>query len=169
MQEEYPYIRLAMHQLNRVFFALMMVTCCGCAHDSTKGEFNLDALTGKWVVESDHTLQFEQWRKADSETYSGMGYVMEGGDTTFFESLEILKVDGVWTYFAKVIGSNHDEAIPFALSKQSNERIEFRNENHDFPQKIGYEMVSENELQAYIEGPRDGQTIRILFNYRRDQ
>lgn len=114
-------------------------------------------------------MQYEEWRPTDSEGYAGAGYVIEAGDTTFFESLEILKVNGVWTYHAKVDAGNDGEVIPFTLSKQTEKKIEFRNDGHDFPKMIGYEFISEDELQAYIEGPRDGQTIRILFDFKRSK
>jgi hypothetical protein len=148
---------------------MIVISCFGCGRQQSKGDFNLDALTGKWVVESENSLQFEEWRKTDAETYRGLGYVIEAGDTTFFESLEVVKVAGVWTYRAQVNAANQGEAIPFTLSRQSSERIEFRNDSHDFPKKIGYEFISDNELQAYIEGPRDGQTIRILFDFKRSE
>lgn len=148
---------------------MIVLLCLGCGRRQNQEEFNLDALTGKWIVASENSIQFEEWRKTDSETYKGLGYVIEAGDTTFFESLELVKVAGVWNYRAQVNASNQGDVIPFVLSRQSANRIEFSNDGHDFPKKIGYEFVSENELQAYIEGPRDGQTIRILFDFKRSE
>ncbi|MEN9640299.1 MAG: hypothetical protein RLZZ262_2168, partial [Bacteroidota bacterium] len=45
--------------------------------------------------------------------------------------------------------------------------IAFANYKHDFPQRIVYEFISENELQVYIEGPRDGEKIRIVMDFKR--
>ena len=158
-----------MHLLNRLKYAVICLMCSGCALHHTGEEFNFDALMGKWVNASNPAMQYEEWTDTDSGGYAGVGYVIEDGDTTFFESLEIVKVNGVWTYNAQVNGGNNGEVIPFTLSRQSQQRIEFRNDGHDFPKKIGYEFVSEDELQAYIEGPRDGQTIRILFDFKRGE
>jgi hypothetical protein len=143
--------------------------CSGCSLHHSAEEFNFGDLMGKWLNASNQAMQYEEWRPIDSQGYAGVGYVIESGDTTFFESLEIVKVNGVWTYHAKVDAGNDGEVIPFTLSTLSEQRIEFRNDGHDFPKKIGYELISEDELQAYIEGPRDGQTIRILFDFKRSE
>ena len=110
----------------------------------------------------------EEWEVLNDSTLVGKGYILEHGDTTFFESLEIRRKGEVWTYFAKVHQLQGPEVVPFTLTKQTSERVEFTNPTHDFPQKIGYELLSDNELQAYIEGPRDGQTIRIIFDFKRN-
>jgi hypothetical protein len=154
---------------NRFKYAVLCLMCSGCSLHHSAEEFNFDALMGKWVNATNQAMQYEEWRTTNPEGYAGVGYVIEAGDTTFFESLEIVKVNGVWTYHAKVDAGNDGEVIPFTLSRQSQQRIEFRNNGHDFPKKIGYEFISEDELQAYIEGPRDGQTIRILFDFKRSE
>ena len=110
----------------------------------------------------------EEWEEYNDSTFVGRGYVLDHGDTTFFESLEIRKESEVWTYYAKVNQMQGTEVVPFTLTTQSAGKVEFTNQTHDFPKKIGYELLSENEMQAYIEGPRDGQTIRILFDFKRN-
>lgn len=109
----------------------------------------------------------EEWEVLNDSIFVGKGYVLERGDTTFFESLEIRKQFGVWTYFAKVYQNQGAEVVPFTLTRQTADRVEFTNTEHDFPKKIGYELLSDNELHAYIEGPRDGQTIRVIFDFKR--
>jgi hypothetical protein len=131
-------------------------------------DFDFSILEGRWASSDTISSQCEEWLMVNDTTLVGKGYVLEGGDTTFIESLEIRKVKGVWTYFAKVEQLNGGEVIPFRLSKQSDRRVEFVNSSHDFPKKIGYEFIGENELQAYIEGPRSGQNIRILFEFKKE-
>jgi hypothetical protein len=141
----------------------------GCSNRLGADVFDFSLLIGRWSSADSISSQLEEWRQVNDSTFSGRGYVLEGGDTTFFESLEINKVHGVWTYAAKVDQLNGVEVIPFALYKQSARRVEFYNAQHDFPKKIGYELTAEDELQAYIEGPRNGQTIRILFDFKKNQ
>ncbi|MFN5619729.1 MAG: DUF6265 family protein [Flavobacteriales bacterium] len=156
-----------MHRFKILYCLIIAGLFLSCGQRTSGKEFNFERLIGKWIFKTENALQFEEWQQISPDLYKGRGYVIEGGDTTFFESLEIAKVDGVWNYSAKVASANNDQAIPFALGKQSGDKLEFRNATHDFPKKIGYEFISENELQAYIEGPRDGQTIRILFDFSR--
>lgn len=140
---------------------------CSCKPHIPQDDFDFARLVGRWSSVHSEASQIEEWAAVSDSAYAGLGYVLEAGDTTFFESLEIRKESGVWTYYAKVNQMNGGEIIPFRLSKQTPERVEFSNLSHDFPQKIGYEFISKDALQAYIEGPRDGQTIRIIFDFNR--
>lgn len=145
-------------------FALVLA----CNQNSTRNNFNFSRLIGSWHSVRSEASQNEEWESISDSSYIGRGYVLEAGDTTFFETLEIRNEAGVWTYYARVNQMNGGEVIPFKLTKQSRDRVEFVNPTHDFPKKIGYELISDDELQAYIEGPRDGQTIRILFEFKRN-
>jgi len=147
---------------------LIMLFVAGCGSPIPQQCFNFANLTGSWSSVNHDASQIEEWEEISDSVFVGRGFIMEQGDTTFFESLEIRKVSGTWTYFAKVNQMNGAEVVPFTLTRQSNNRVEFSNPTHDFPKKIGYELISEDELQAYIEGPRDGQTIRILFDFKRN-
>jgi hypothetical protein len=147
---------------------LIILFAAGCGSHQSQKCFNFANLTGSWSSVNQDASQIEEWEEISDSVFVGRGFIMEQGDTTFFESLEIRKVSGTWTYFAKVNQINGAEVVPFTLTRQSNNRVEFSNPTHDFPKKIGYELVSEDELQAYIEGPRDGQTIRILFDFKRN-
>ena len=140
----------------------------GCNFGKSQHEFDFSQLAGSWSSINAEASQMEEWEEKNDSTFIGQGYVLEHGDTTFFESLEIRRQSDVWTYFAKVNQMQGTEVVPFTLTKQSAQKVEFSNPAHDFPKKIGYELLSDNELQAYIEGPRDGQTIRILFDFKRN-
>jgi len=137
-----------------------------CARQS-ENEFDFSLLLGRWASADTSSAQIEEWERISDSLFVGRGYILEGGDTTFFETLEIRKENNRWTYFAKVKQLNGEEVIPFGLYKQSHQRVEFINNSHDFPKKIGYELISDTELQAYIEGPRNGQNVRILFDYEK--
>ncbi len=163
------YIRF-MRFFSRILslFIPLVMLMSSCNSNKSQHDFDFSRLTGSWSSVNSEASQIEEWEALTDSTYAGRGFVLEGGDTTFLESLEIRKDHGVWTYYAKVNQMNGGETVPFRLTKQTHERVEFTNLSHDFPKKIGYELVSNNELQAYIEGPRDGQTIRILFDFKRN-
>lgn len=150
------------------FVVLGLLLTIGCNNRKSQHEFDFSQLAGSWSSINADASQMEEWEEKNDSTFIGKGYILEHGDTTFFESLEIRKQSGVWTYFAKVNQMKGIEVVPFKLNKQTAEKVEFTNPEHDFPKKIGYELHSDSELQAYIEGPRDGQTIRILFDFKRN-
>jgi hypothetical protein len=45
--------------------------------------------------------------------------------------------------------------------------VVFENLQHDFPQRIGYEMNGPDSLTAWIEGPHQGRQRRIGYMFRR--
>ena len=151
-----------------VVFGFSLTITFSCSSRKPQQDFDFSQLIGSWSSTNTEASQMEEWEEYNDSTYVGRGYILEHGDTTFFESLEIRKELGVWTYFAKVNQMQGTEVVPFRLTMQLPGKVEFTNPTHDFPKKIGYELLSEHEMQAYIEGPRDGQTIRILFDFKRN-
>lgn len=145
-----------------------MVTS-GCKLDASGDEFDFESLVGLWIFEGAQSTQYETWQQLDDGSFSGRGYVIESGDTTFIETLQILRIGDIWTYRARVSDSDDAETVDFRLTRQSDRKVEFRNDAYDFPKKIGYEFLSPEELLVYIEGPRDGQNIRVLFDFKKEK
>jgi hypothetical protein len=141
----------------------------GCSSGVCNDEFDFNRLVGRWVYAESESAQFEEWQLIGEDAFSGRGFVLESGDTTFIETLELTKVNCAWTYSAKVLDGASAEVVPFTLTKQSQRVLEFVNPSHDFPKKIVYELLSPDEMQVYIEGPRDGQNIRIMFHFARSE
>lgn len=148
-----------------LFFCSIVIV--GCNFGERSQSFAFKRLIGFWTSLDTLSAQSEQWTQLNDSVFVGSGCVLEKGDTTFFEVLEIRKVSGRWTYSAKVGQEQGIKPVVFLMTRQSERLIEFSNDLHDFPKKIGYEFLDDNRLQAYIEGPRDGQTIRILFDYQK--
>ncbi len=141
-----------------------------CDEDSSKkaaaGEFDLSLLVGRWEFQDNRT-KIEEWTLSGENELSGKGFVLTESDTSFIEFLSIRKEGGVLTYFAGISGQESGEVVPFTLSFQSSNRIEFKNESLDFPKRIGYEILGNDKIESYIEGPLDGQTVRKIFDYEK--
>jgi hypothetical protein len=135
--------------------------------NSEKSNFDLSKLTGRWEFMNNNTHQIEEWTSLSEHELRGKGFILENGDTTFIEILSIRENDGVLTYYAQVSDIESAEIVPFRLSEQTGQRIEFVNENQDFPKKIGYELRSEDRILSYIEGPREGNNVRISFDFKK--
>ena len=158
-----------LHTLFIVFISMIYLTSCDGNTSVSKdsGTFDLKKLNGRWEFMNNNTHQIEEWSMNGDKQLSGTGYVLEEGDTTFIEFLSIRESNGVLTYFAQVSNMSSAEIVPFTLSAQSSDRIEFSNVGHDFPKKIVYELKSDSTMQTYIEGPRDGNNIRIIFDFEK--
>ena len=129
-----------------------LVVSCG---DSNR-EMEIMDLVGKWEDNSQETTFVEQWTANSDESLSGKGYVMSSKDTVFIEYLSIREVNGVLTYFAQVSDHNDGQVIPFGLKDKKDKRMVFENPDHDFPQRIIYELSTDSTLYVYIEGVENG-------------
>jgi len=138
-----------------------------CGSERNAQQFDFTQILGLWNSPDSISSQTEEWKQLNDSVFVGAGYVLEDDDTTFFERLEIIHEGGSWTYKAKVDQGQDSEKVSFRSKRQGSTFVEFVNEQYDFPKKIGYELLSDREMQAYIEGPRDGQNIRIIFNFIR--
>lgn len=154
------------HIVGLIFFggALLLVAC---ASVGVQHEFAFENLLGEWRIVEGTKTQIESWQATDSG-YRGKGVVLSSADTTFVEELSIFKRGDKWVYQAKVSGQNNDLPVEFIQENQTGTTMAFANYTHDFPQRIVYELISENEMQVYIEGPRDGEKIRIVMDFKRN-
>ncbi len=152
----------------RPILLIALITICGCAASPDyTGSFDLGKLHGRWESLNQNTTQIEEWGLVAEGDLRGRGFVLEGRDTTFIEFLSIKEIDDTLRYFAQVSDQNDGETIEFKMRSQSKNIIEFANPAHDFPKRIVYEIEADSVLHTFIEGPRDGRTIRINFDYIR--
>jgi len=138
---------------------------CETPLKKVQDNFDLNQLVGRWEHDENKNNQFEEWQLLNESELRGKGFILENGDTTFIEALTIKKIGNRLVYSAEVGDQNNGEKIPFELTGQTSKSLEFSNYSHDFPQRIVYEMKSDSTMQAYIEGPRNDQKIRIVFDY----
>jgi hypothetical protein len=140
----------------------------GCEGNGSNGHpFDLEVLVGKWEDISKQNAQFEEWQWDGNGGLVGQGFVMADADTVFIENLSIGEVDGVLTYVARVSNQNEDKPVNFGLFADEGNRLIFENRQHDFPQRIVYEIISKDEMSAYIEGIEDGTFRQIKFSFQR--
>lgn len=109
-------------------------------------------LKGTWKVEGQEL--YERWDLLHEKSLKGISYKMENGLLSIKEYLEIMDADKGVTYRATVIGQNNGEAVDFVLRKKGSE-FSFENPDHDFPKKISYKLIAENELWVEVSGGED--------------
>lgn len=106
----------------------------------------------------------EDWH-ASGDMMTSMGVTLMGDSLIDAESVSIREMGPVLVYEAHPMGQR---TAVFHSIKISEKSIVFENLAHDFPQRVAYELVNDDSLLAWIEGPgKDGKTKRIQFPYRR--
>lgn len=89
------------------------------------------------------------------------------GDTLFSEKLRLVsKNDTLW-YMPTVSNQNDGKEVSFKEKEITATKLVFENMEHDFPQRIVYELTSDSTILAYIEGLQNGKMRREEFSYKR--
>ena len=105
-----------------------------------------DFMTGCWtLVEGDHWTQ-ECWMEPKSGLMLGSSREGSGTRLKSWEQMRIEHSDGSLTLFASPRGR---PAVPFRARSVSPTVAEFTNAEHDYPQRLRYEL-KDGRLQAEI-------------------
>lgn len=119
-----------------------------------------DFLEGTWKMESNE--KFEHWDKLNDQTLKGIAYSYVDGKLIVSEYLEIAQSENEISYTATVVNQNQGKGVGFKLFKQG-DAWSFENPNHDFPKKIIYQKISDQELLVSVsEGKQKGFSYKLL-------
>ena len=108
-----------------------------------------DFLSGTWKVLGKEN--YEHWDATNDQSMRGAGYSMKSGLPSITEYLEIRKEGATVYLIATVPRQNNGESIRFKLN-QVGAKFSFENPDHDFPQKIVYERLDQDNLQVSLSG-----------------
>lgn len=150
-----------------LFSICILFFSCGVNDAGTGEGFDFDRLCGKWMDISEDTAFNEEWRKASEGLFEGRGYVLSENDTVFIETLSIELEGTKAVYQAQVSNQNKERRIPFEALEQKSNKVVFENVQHDFPQRIIYELKSNEELRVAIEGYENGVYRKLKFDFKR--
>lgn len=138
---------------------------CKTEDETVESSFEFDRLCGKWMdVNKDNAFN-EEWSRENDKLIVGKGYVLSENDTVFIEKLSIEIDENSVVYAAEVSNQNKDMKVPFAAVKQTKNKVVFENVQHDFPQRIIYNLKSDKELRVAIEGYENGVYRKLKFDF----
>ena len=111
-------------------------------------------LSGCWASANQEPGSTEQWMPPAGGTMIGANRSVRDGKTVAFEFMRIVEhEDGGLEFIASPSGQN---STGFTMTNVTNREVIFENPDHDFPQRIIYRLVSDEELLGRIEGTIDG-------------
>ena len=122
-------------------------------------------LQGKWEGSSDDLYCFEQWQSFSGNSMNGIGGAVSGKDTIFSEKIKI-EQRGEDVFYIPTVKENGG-AVDFKFTGYKNDSIVFENPLHDFPQRIVYFKLPNNQLYACIDGFKKGKYVRVGFSYKK--
>ena len=160
------------------FLSLLLFTAIGCSSDTDMSEklstdYSYEKLNkahwllGDWQQQTEDGILLEHWERMNDSTYNGSSYMLIGKDTSSAESMVFMERGDTVTYIPTVRDQNNNQAVKFTLTKSGDSLLIFENPLHDFPQKISYELLSEDSILAEVSGKMEGKVKTISFPYVR--
>ena len=125
----------------------------------------LEWLTGQWEGIMGSGLYHEEWYPDELNNLTGRAYLIKNGEITNNEKLKIHLIENDIFYTADV--SHNPAPVSFKLTEYSDKIFIFENPEHDFPQKITYEILSENNFKATVEAVNEGKTRKLVYDLKR--
>ena len=162
-----------MHPIKHVnnyllFIIILFWFIAGCSENKSTIdiETQFDRLTfleGTWRGQDGDNYFYENWQKQSDTSLNGMGYGLEGIDTTFSETLRILKTSGKIFYVALV--AHNQGGVAFQLIEADSSTYVFENKNHDFPNIIKYHLLDNDSLEVSVIGQQDEEEVEIIYHF----
>jgi hypothetical protein len=147
--------------MKTLLLVILLFSFSVCAQNKIE---SFDILTGKWKLESSNFTLIEEWEKINDTVFAGISHIEENGEKNISEKLHILKLYDHIVYIAQP-GNN----LPtlFTLISSEGNKFVFENNEHDFPQRVVYHFISNDRLNAFIEGEEEGKMKREEFSFKR--
>lgn len=122
-------------------------------------------LAGCWQMQRGAAVIEEQWLRPRAGVLLGTGRTVRDGELAEYEFVVLRTTAAGATYEAHPSGQA--VATFTATRVPDSTAIVFENPEHDFPQRVGYRLVSRDSLTAWIEGTVGDKSRRIEFPYAR--
>lgn len=145
--------------LSSLFFILQSFSFVG-------KEDNLNQLIwflGTWVNHGNGEAIYEHWVQLNDSVFEGKSYKIKNTDTIILEHIQLLQTTKGLFYIPTVKNQNKEMPIPFELEVITDSSVQFKNLQHDFPQRISYRRSHADQIIAEIVGPVQGKEKRITF------
>jgi len=118
-------------------------------------------LSGCWAAANQEAGSGEQWMPPAGGTMIGVSRSVRDGETVAFEFIRIVEQeDGGLEFIASPSGQS---TTSFFMLSLSDREVIFENPDHDFPQRIIYRLMSDEDLLGRIEGAIDGTERAVDF------
>ncbi len=118
-------------------------------------------LSGCWAASNLEAGSGEQWMPPAGGTMLGVNRMVRDSKTVAFEFMRIVEQDDGGLEF---IASPSGQAMAsFLMVSVKDREVIFENPDHDFPQRIIYRLVSDEDLFGRIEGTIDGEERSVDF------
>jgi hypothetical protein len=122
-------------------------------------------MEGNWRMLNKTDTVKECWTVKSDSLLEGKTFLLQGNDTTIFETIRLVaRNEGIF-FIPTVMDQNEGQAISFRFIGDSAGVFIFENVKHDYPQRVIYKPLAENKMYAAVEGVDSGEFQRLEFYY----
>jgi len=122
-------------------------------------------LSGCWAASNQEVGSGEQWMPPAGGTMLGVNRTVRDSKTVAFEFIRIVdQDDGDIVFIASPSGQS---TASFSMVSLNDREVIFENPDHDFPQRIIYRLISDEDLIGRIEGTINGTDRAVDFPMKR--
>jgi Domain of unknown function (DUF6265) len=143
-----------------ILAALCTAAALACRAQPAPTTADLAWLAGCWAAQPGEAGSGEAWMTPAGGTMLGMARTLRSGRVAQFEFMQLRDTQQGLVFIALPSGQKETH---FAAERVDARGATFHNPNHDFPQRVVYELKDADTLEARIEGVRNGQTRTIRF------
>jgi hypothetical protein len=152
--------------LNKISILTIALMGSAAFAGSAATTFNLEWMAGKWVGTYHNAPMEAYYSGPQGGMIIGLSKVADPKAVYFFEFEKIQEIGGSLVLqpfpFANA-------GVQFPLKEMSEERVVFENPDHDFPKRIIYQKMPNDQLLGRIEGIQNGQPASEDFIFDRAQ
>jgi len=148
------------------FIAVIIVLVAGTGTSARAADISqLAWLGGCWKSDTAEPGSGEHWLPLAGGTLLGVSRTVKQGKTVEFEFMQIRAAEsGQLAFIAMPSGQ---KTVVFPLLRLGETEVVFENPQHDFPQRVIYQLEGETKLRARIKGMRKGALRVIEFPMNR--
>ncbi|MCB1043990.1 MAG: hypothetical protein KDC35_13685 [Acidobacteria bacterium] len=122
---------------------------------------DLSSLEGCWQWRNGTLTGTECWVAMNDYSMMGFSYTTKDGQRREHEFLMIERQEGPPIYVAM---PSNQERTEFRLTSQDHDTFVFENPDHDFPKRIVYRFLSNDELEVRVEGDPGSRVLTFSMN-----
>lgn len=149
--------------MNRMMLLLGCVAfSVGVRADNCDSLDRLKWMLGSWEAEAGKNQIRETWTQVSAQTFEGVGQTFSKESQTLLqsESLRVLEMSGELFYLAKV--THNPLPVAFKLQNCANGQASFTNPEHDFPNRIDYQLEAPNKMSVEVSD-KNGKGFSLTF------
>lgn len=154
--------------LKQLVLLVLLSILASCREVQKKSPLDAFApIEGTWEMPFEGTSVFERWERVNDTLMRGWSYEISDHDSLLTETIRIIATDSGIYYVPSVVDQNEGAPVFFKLTSRESDGWVFENPEHDFPTRIEYHFLSNDQLAAAVSGEVNGEMRSLEFNYRK--